>query len=88
MDLREPATAVAYAKRAVDKSGAKDREVIELLARAYFANRDPAHAAETEQIALNLSRSGEPPASPQIQREIESRLAKFREAGKLAAAGR
>jgi non-specific serine/threonine protein kinase/serine/threonine-protein kinase len=33
-DLREPATAVEYAKRAVEKSGGRDRAALDLLARA------------------------------------------------------
>ncbi len=83
-DLREPATAVQYAKRAVEKSGGKDSAVVDLLARAYYANADPAHAVEAEEAALNLLKTGNQQAPPQVQREMESQLAKFRASLKIA----
>ena len=82
-DLRQPATAVEYAKRAVEKSAAKDNAVLDLLARAYYENKNPALAAETEQKALDVL-AAESRGSPTARREMESRLAKFRTAANVA----
>ncbi len=77
-DLREPATALEYAKRSVEKSGSKDSDSLDLLAQAYFENGDTAQAIVTEQKALSLllSHGGEPGSSP--RRQMELRLARFK----------
>jgi len=85
-DLREPATALRFAKASVDKSGGSDAENLGILADAYFQNHDPAHAAETEQKAL----SALPPAGPQdapspVRQRLERNLAKFKTAQKQSA---
>ena len=71
-DLREPATALAYLKRAAAKSRGNDVDTLDLLAEAYFENGEPRQAIETEQKALSLV----PPANPRRQK-LELRLAKF-----------
>src|SRR5581483_4873698 len=48
-DLRDAATAVEYAKRSVEKSGAKNGQTLELLARAYYADGDRLRAIEAEE---------------------------------------
>jgi non-specific serine/threonine protein kinase/serine/threonine-protein kinase len=75
--LREPATAVRYAKLAVEKSEGKDSATLDLLAQAYDRNADPANAVDTEEKALAVF-----PADGQasVRKSMESRLAKFRAA--------
>jgi serine/threonine protein kinase len=79
-DLREPATALNYAKESVAKGGTGG-EYLDILARAYFESGDAAQAVETEQKALNSL----PPADPKqsispIRQRIETQLAKFKAA--------
>jgi eukaryotic-like serine/threonine-protein kinase len=83
VDLREPATALEYAKRSVEKSGAKDSDSLDLLARAYFENGDAVQAMETEQKALSLlppSQNHESASSPRHRMELQ--LARFKIATK------
>jgi eukaryotic-like serine/threonine-protein kinase len=85
-DLREPATALRFAKESVAKSGGTDSENLGILADAYFENHDAAHAVETEQKALSLL----PPVSPQeppspVRQRLERHLAKYQSAQKQAA---
>jgi non-specific serine/threonine protein kinase/serine/threonine-protein kinase len=80
-DLREPTTALAYAKRAVEKSGGSDSDSLDLLAQAYFLTGDSAHAIETEEKALSLlpPASGKEPASSSRSR-MEKQLSRFKAA--------
>ena len=82
-DLREPATALGYAKRAVEKSGGSDSDSLDLLARAYFLTGDSAHAIETEEKALSLlpPASGKEPASSS-RRKVKKQLSRFKAAGR------
>ena len=82
-ELREPATALAYMKRAVEKSGGTDSDILDLLAEAYFQNRKITNAIESEEKALRLL----PPANGQAplatrRHKMELRLAKFKTAQK------
>jgi tetratricopeptide (TPR) repeat protein len=76
-DLREPATAVEYARRAVEKTGGRDKDALELLAEAYFQNADSARAIESGEKALNLLPAG---GDPETRRTIEAQLARFKAA--------
>jgi non-specific serine/threonine protein kinase/serine/threonine-protein kinase len=53
-DLRNPTAALQLAQRSSAKSNAPDRDILELLARAYFATGDRERAIETEQTAIKL----------------------------------
>lgn len=53
-DLRGPVTALENAKRAVEKSGARDPKSLDVLAQAYFQTGDAVHAIDTEKQALQL----------------------------------
>lgn len=82
VDLRQPKTAVEYAKMAVqkmaaEKTGGAWSEYLDQLARAYFQSGDVVSAVETEQKAL----SSLPPDSHQRQ-SLEARLSKFKLATK------
>jgi non-specific serine/threonine protein kinase/serine/threonine-protein kinase len=80
-DLRDPSTALQYAKRSVEKSGGKDSDSLDLLAQAYFQSGDPAHAIEAEQKALSAlppSQGQEPVSSP--RRKMEQQLARYKAA--------
>lgn len=82
-ELREPATALAYMKRADEKSGGTDSDILDLLAEAYFQNGDLTNAIESEEKALRLL----PPANGQAplatrRQKMELRLAKFKTAQK------
>ena len=85
-DLREPATALRFAKESAAKSGGADSENLDVLADAYFQSHDTAHALETEQKALSLLPpvSGHEPPSP-VRQRLERHLAKFKAAQKPAA---
>jgi hypothetical protein len=85
-DLREPATALRYAKEAAAKSGGADSENLDILAEAYFQNRDPARAVETERKALSLlpAVNAQDPISP-VRQRLQNQLAKFRAAEKRQA---
>ena len=75
-DLRQPALALQKARQAVDKSGGKDPKDLDILARAYFENRDSAAAIEAENKALGLL----PPsaqAGSLMRQRIEGQLAKY-----------
>jgi len=51
-DLRDPKSALPYAKRAVETGGMHDELSLHVLAQAYAGVGDYAHAEETEQKAL------------------------------------
>jgi tetratricopeptide (TPR) repeat protein len=79
--LREPATALRYARASVEKSGGSDSGNLDILAQAYFANHDLAHAVETEERALALLGAIRPDVDdPPTRRRLEAQLAKFRAA--------
>lgn len=81
--LREPATAVEYARRAVEKSGSQNSAALDLLAQAYYQDANPGRAAETEQKALGVLDAGDGRTTPSdIRRQMESRLARYRAARK------
>jgi tetratricopeptide (TPR) repeat protein len=79
-DLREPATALKYARESISKGGT-GAEYLDILARAYFASGDVAQAIETEHKALNSLPSADPKQSvAPIRKTIENELAKFKAA--------
>ncbi len=53
-DLRDPKSALPYAKRAVELGGMRNELSLHVLAQAYAGVGDYAHAEETEQKALAL----------------------------------
>jgi non-specific serine/threonine protein kinase/serine/threonine-protein kinase len=79
-DLREPATALKYAKQSIAKGGTGP-DYLDTLARAYFELGDVNQAVTTEETALhNL-----PPADPKqsvspLRNRIERELARFKAA--------
>ncbi len=73
-DLRNPAQAISYARRAVEMTGQSAPEFLEVLARAYEDADDAASAVATEEKALALI-----PPSP-ARKAAEGRLARFRSA--------
>jgi len=78
-EMRDPATAVEYARRAVEKSP-RDPEILELLGRAYYEEGDRPHAIVAAEQALRaLPADGSGSAA---RRRINAQLAKFRAAGK------
>jgi len=82
-DLRDPATALRFAKASVAKSGGTDSENLDILADAYFQNHDPDDAVATERKALSLLPAVNPP-SP-LRRRLERNLAKYKAAQKQSA---
>ena len=81
--LRQPQTAVEYAKRALEKSGGSDSDYLDLLARAYFEAGDFDRAVENEEKALHsLPPTAASQATTAKQRSLEARLSKFRLARK------
>ncbi len=80
-DLREPATALQFAKKAVAKSGGTDSDGLDILAQAYFQNGEVTRAIETEERALKLLAPPRPnQPEPPKRRRIMSQLAKFKAA--------
>ena len=77
-DLRDPATALRFAKASIAKSGGTDSENLDILAEAYFQSHDPAEAIETERKALGLLPATNPP-SP-VRQRLEKNLAKYKAA--------
>jgi serine/threonine protein kinase len=76
-DLREPATALKYAKQSIAK-GATGPEYLDILARAYFLSGDVAQAIATEEKALtSLPNAAQQAVSP-MRTRIEAQLAKFK----------
>ncbi len=59
-ELRDPATAVRTADRAVRASAGRDPKSLRVLAQAYLQNGDAARAAETERLAANLTPATRP----------------------------
>ena len=75
-DLREPATALAYARRSARRSDERDSDIMDLLAQAYAENRDWDDAVKAEEKAI----SDIPPGSGQSEqrRRLAGRLAQFK----------
>jgi tetratricopeptide (TPR) repeat protein len=81
--LRQPQTAVGYAKRALEKSGGTNSDYLDLLAQAYFQAGDVDRAVESEKKALSsLPTTASSQAAMSKQRSLEARLAQFRLAQK------
>jgi tetratricopeptide (TPR) repeat protein len=80
-ELREAATALQYAKKALAKSGGTDSDGLDILAQAYFQTGDVSQAIESEEKALQLLAPPQEnqPDSPK-RRRIKSQLAKFKSA--------
>ena len=80
--LRDPATALRLAKASVAKSGGTDSGNLDILAQAYFATGDIAHAIESEEHAISLLAPLQPnqPAPP-TRRRLEAQLARFKATG-------
>jgi serine/threonine protein kinase len=77
--LREPATALRYAKASVEKSGGTDSGNLDILAQAYFANHDLARAIESEERALALlAPVGPNQPVPPTRSRLEAQLARFK----------
>jgi tetratricopeptide (TPR) repeat protein len=78
-DLRNPALALPYARRAVEMTKGSHPGTLDALARAYFGVGDSANAVATEEKALSLL----PPLKPgeqvsSLRKELEENLARFR----------
>ena len=81
--LRQPQTAVEYARRALEKSGGKDGDYLDLLAQAYFQAGDVAHAVEYEEKAVgSLQATGTSQAVRSKRQTFAARLSKFKIAQK------
>ncbi len=73
--LRDPASALLYAKRAVELSQGNDPAILDTLAWAYHSTGDQAQAIMTEERALALLAPDAP-----LRREFEANLARFKTA--------
>jgi eukaryotic-like serine/threonine-protein kinase len=76
-DLRDPATALGYAKLAAERTRENDPNILKTLALAYHLTGDRKRAVETAKKALALL----PPRAPGkadsvLRRELEAQLAK------------
>lgn len=79
-DLRDPATALQHAKRAVELSPANPH-FLDVLAQAYSANGDKANAVRMEEQALALiTQQDAYKGAPGLRKELETNLARFRAA--------
>jgi len=76
VELRDPAAALAYAKRAVQKTGSKVDDYMDTLALAYHLTGDYQKAVETEEKAITLL----PPGNSPARAEFVANLARFRRA--------
>jgi tetratricopeptide (TPR) repeat protein len=80
-DLREPATALLYARKSVAKSGGANSDHLNALAQAYFQNRQITQAIETEEKALKLLAPPQPrQPDPPAWHRIKTQLARFKAA--------
>jgi non-specific serine/threonine protein kinase/serine/threonine-protein kinase len=80
-DLRKPALALPYAKKAVEMTKGSHPGTLDALARAYFGVGEVANAIATEEKALSLL----PPLKPgesvsSLRRELQENLARFQAA--------
>ena len=76
-DLREPATALKYAKQSIAK-GATGPDYLDILARAYFLSGDVTQAIATEEKALAALPNAAQQAVSPLRSRIEQQLAKFK----------
>jgi len=81
-DLRDPATALKFAKESIAKGGTGP-DFLDVLAQAYFESGDVAQAIATEEKAL----SSMPPSDPKqsvtpLRQTLDEHLAKFRSANR------
>ena len=80
-DLRDPATALQYAKKSVTKSAGASSDQLDVLAQAYFQSGEVVRAIETEQKALKLLAPTQPhQPDPPAWHRIKTQLAKFKAA--------
>lgn len=79
-DLQNPASALAYAKKAVDLTTQEDPDALDALARAYDQNGDLAHAVETETQALELLPPLPAGANPsELRKTLKAKLQEFQQ---------
>lgn len=76
-DLREPATALAYARRSARRSDERDSDIMDLLAQAYAENQDWDDAVKAEEKAISDIPPGSGGQSEQ-RRRLAGRLAQFK----------
>jgi len=77
--LREPSTALRYARASVAKTGETDSVNLDILAQAYFETGDRARAIATEEKAVSLlapAEANRPP--PPLRQTLEAHLAAFK----------
>jgi tetratricopeptide (TPR) repeat protein len=85
-DLRDPASALPYAKKAVELSHSQDPLCLHVLAEAYDGTKDYRDAVATEEKALALFAPAEPgKPQPRNRGIIERALERYRQ--ELAKAG-
>jgi tetratricopeptide (TPR) repeat protein len=83
-ELREPATALQLAKKAVEKSGGTDCDGLDILAQAYFETGDVRRAIESEEKALKLLAPPQPNRpDPPARLRVKAHLARFKAELKL-----
>ncbi|MCH9002179.1 MAG: hypothetical protein IIC02_06360 [Planctomycetes bacterium] len=75
-DLRDPVSALSFAKRAVEKNEGESPLYLDTLSLAYFMTGDTAKAIETQVKALALL----PNEDSSVRTEMETNMAKFRAA--------
>ena len=75
-DLRDPVSALSFAKRAVEKNEGESPNYLDTLSLAYFMTGDTAKAIETQVKALALL----PNEDSSVRTGMETNMAKFRAA--------
>ena len=73
-DLRDPVTALEFAKKAVAASNEQKPAILDTLALAYHMTGDTPRALETQQEALSLLTEDQESYRP----EMEANLAKYK----------
>jgi tetratricopeptide (TPR) repeat protein len=76
-ELRTPAQALPYAKKAVELTRASDPAALDALARAYFGVGDREAAIRTQRQALALLPADAKGGQSALRRELEQNLARF-----------
>jgi len=78
-DLRDPATALRFARRAVELTKGADAGALDTLAQVHFAMGDAPRAIEAAEKALSLLPAIKPgDAESEMRKEIEGHLARFK----------
>ena len=77
-DLRNPAEALPHAQRSAEKTGEKNPQVLDILARAYYGVGNKAKAIEIEEKALALIPKRDAADQNSLRKELEDTLRKFR----------